>query len=113
MGIVRADLVQDGPETGFWQRGREGQGRSPQKHRDLGGQDGDGHFQDKPKGGDPGKKPCEQEKAADDLGGGHKMGSQLRQRETQFCKTAYALIGVDKLQDTFPEEDSACHEADP
>ena len=105
--------MQDGPETGFWQRGREGQGGSAEKHRDLGGKDGDGHFNDKPKGGNTGKKPCEQEKAADDLGGGDKMGRQFGQREPQLCKTACSLIGVHKLQDTFPEKDSACQEADP
>jgi hypothetical protein len=105
--------MQDGPEAGFGQCGGEGQGGSAEKHRDLGGKDGDGHFHDKPKGGDPGKKPRKQEKAADDLGGGDKMGGQFGQRETQFYKTAYSLIGVDKLQDAFPEEDSAGQEADP
>ena len=105
--------MQDGPETGFGQCGGEGQGRSAEKYRDLGGQDGDGHFKDKPKGGNAGKKPCKQEEAADDLGSGDKMGRQFGQRESQLCKTAYSLIGVRKLQDTFPEKDSACQEADP
>jgi hypothetical protein len=113
LGVIRTDLVQDGPETGLWRRGRKGQGRSPQVNGDLGAEDGHDHFPDKPQGGDPGEKPCEQEQTADDLGGGDKMGGQFGQRETQFCKAAYSLIGVDKFQDAFPEKDSAGQEADP
>lgn len=105
--------MQDGPETCLWQCGREGQGRSAEEHRDLGGKDGYDHLPDKPKGGDPGEQPCKQEEPSYDLGSGDDMGRQFGQRETQFCKSASSLVGIDKFQDTFPEEDSAGHEADP
>lgn len=104
--------MQDGPETGLWQCRGEGQGRSAEENRDLGGKDGHDHFPDKPKGRYPGKKSRKQEQPPDYLGSGDEMGGQFGQRKTQFCKTAHPLVGIDKFQDTFPEKDSACHEAD-
>ena len=105
--------MEDGPDADLGWCGGKGEGGGAQVEGDLGGQDGHDHFQDEVEGGDAGEQAGQQEQAACNFSEGDKMCCELREGEAQFGKPAYALVGIDKFEEAFPEEYAAGHEADP
>ena len=57
------------------------------------------------------KRPAMIEKAADDLEPGDKVGRELGEGKAQLGEASDALIDVDELEESLPEEHRAGHEA--
>jgi hypothetical protein len=98
--------VENGPETGFRQGGREGERTGSQKYGDLGRQDGDDHLCDKEKRRDACEQSEQKEEAAEDLRNRNEMGCQFRQGEAEFSKASDTLVRVNEFQQAFPEKDA-------
>ena len=103
--------MQDGPKTCFGWGGGQGERRSAEKHRDLGAQNGHDHLNDEGDGNDARRETGEQQQSTQDFKAADEVCCEVRERYSQLGEAANTLVGVDELQESFPEEDSSGHNA--
>src|SRR6516225_2142005 len=98
--------MEDRPYSHAWGHGWQGQRRCAEIQRDFRRKNGYDHLDNEWNGNQPSHETGKQQQSAEDLEAGDKVGGKMWERHTQFREAADALVGINKLQDSLPQEHS-------
>jgi len=104
--------MQDGPDPDLWRSRRKRKRRRSEVQSDFGREHRHDHFDDERNRNEPGQKAGYQEQATGDLEDRNKVRGRPRRRNADLREPADSLVHVHELQNSFPEEHAAGHQAD-